>query len=58
MAISRGTESKEAQSFKQYVGIAPVFIKAINPDKKQQEELFEMMSLIILQRLLLRMVLL
>ena len=41
MAISRGTESKEAQSFKQYVGIAPVFIKAINPDKKQQEELFE-----------------
>jgi hypothetical protein len=40
MAIARGTESKEAQGFKRYIGVAPVFIKAINPTKKEHEELF------------------
>lgn len=40
MAIAKGTESKEAQEFKRYIGIAPVFIKAINPDKKEHESLF------------------
>lgn len=40
MAVARGNESKEAQEFKRYIGVAPVFIKAINPDKKEHEELF------------------
>lgn len=40
MAISRGNESKEAQEFKRYIGVAPVFIKAVNPNKKEHEELF------------------
>lgn len=40
MAIARGNESKEAQEFKRYTGVAPVFIKAVNPDKKEHEALF------------------
>lgn len=40
MAIAKGFESKEAQEFKRYVGIAPVFIKAVNPNKAKHEELF------------------
>lgn len=40
MAIARGNESKEAQEFKRYIGVAPVFIKAINPNKKAHEALF------------------
>ncbi len=40
MAIARGNESKEAQEFKRYIGVAPVFIKAVNPDKKEHEALF------------------
>lgn len=40
MAIARGNESKEAQEFKRYIGVAPVFIKAVNPDKTQHEALF------------------
>lgn len=40
MAISRGKESRETQEFKRYIGVAPVFIKAINPTKEEQEDLF------------------
>lgn len=40
MAIAKGTESKEAREFKRYIGVAPVFIKAVNPTKKEHEELF------------------
>lgn len=40
MAIARGNESKEAQEFKRYIGVAPVFIKAINPTKEEHEALF------------------
>jgi hypothetical protein len=40
MAIARGNESKEAQEFKRYIGVAPVFIKAINPNKEEHEALF------------------
>ena len=40
MAIAKGNESKEAQEFKRYIGVAPVFIKSINPNKKEHEELF------------------
>lgn len=40
MAISKGNESKEAQEFKRYSGVAPVYIKAVNPNKKEHEALF------------------
>ena len=40
MAIARGNESQEAREFKRYIGVAPVFIKAVNPNKKEHEALF------------------
>lgn len=40
MAISRGTESKEVQEYKRYIGIAPVFVAAVNPNKQEHEQLF------------------
>lgn len=40
MAIAKGFESQEAREFKRYTGVCPVFIKAVNPDKKEHEELF------------------
>lgn len=39
MAISKGRESVEV-SFKRYIGVTPVMIKAINPNKKEHEALF------------------
>lgn len=38
--IAKGNESKETQEFKRYIGVAPVFIVAVNPNKKEHEELF------------------
>lgn len=40
MAISKGNASKEAQEFKRYIGVTPVFVKAVNPDKAEHEKLF------------------
>ena len=40
MAISKGTESKEAQEYKRYIGVTPVSVKAVNPSKKEYEDLF------------------
>lgn len=40
MAISKGNASKEAQEFKRYIGVCPVFVKAINPNKAEHEKLF------------------
>lgn len=40
MAISKGIESKDSQSYKRYIGIAPMFIKAVNPNKTEHEEIF------------------
>ena len=40
MAISRGNASKEAQEFKRFIGVCPVFIKAVNPNKVEHEKLF------------------
>lgn len=40
MAIAKGNVSTEAKEFKRYIGVAPMFIKAVNPDKKEHEELF------------------
>lgn len=40
MAISKGSASKEAQEFKRYIGVCPVFVKAVNPNKAEHEKLF------------------
>lgn len=40
MAISKGNASKEAQEFKRYIGVCPVFVKAVNPTKAEHEKLF------------------
>lgn len=40
MAIARGNESKEVQEFKRYIGVAPVFVAAVNPTKLEHEKLF------------------
>lgn len=40
MAISKGNASKEAQEFKRYIGVCPVFVKAVNPNKVEHEKLF------------------
>lgn len=38
--ISKGNVSKEAQEFKRYIGVCPVFVKAVNPNKAEHEKLF------------------
>lgn len=40
MAISKGNASKEAKEFKRYIGVCPVFVKAVNPNKTEHEKLF------------------
>ena len=40
MAIAKGRESIEAQEFKRFIGVTPMFIEAINPNKEKHEELF------------------
>lgn len=41
MAIAKGQVSKESSSsFKRYIGVAPVFILAVNPDKAELEKLY------------------
>lgn len=40
MAISKGNASKEVQEFKRYIGVCPVFVKAVNPNKAEHEKLF------------------
>ncbi len=39
--ISKGNASKEAQEFKRYIGVTPVFVKAVNPNKVEHEKLFD-----------------
>lgn len=41
MAFAKGTESKEAANIVRYIGVAPVFIKAVNPSKKEYEDIFQ-----------------
>ena len=41
MTIAKGRISAEAHEFKRYIGVAPMFIKAVNPSKSEHEELFE-----------------
>jgi hypothetical protein len=38
--ISKGNASKEAQEFKRFIGVCPVFVKAVNPNKAEHEKLF------------------
>ena len=40
MAFSKGTESKEGNAVKRYVGVAPVFVLAVNPNKAELEKLY------------------
>ena len=40
MAISKGNASKEAQEFKRFIGVCPVFVKAVNPNKAEHKKLF------------------
>lgn len=41
MAFGKGSESKEAGVIKRYVGVAPVNILAVNPNKAKLEELYD-----------------
>lgn len=40
MAFAKGTESKEGNAVKRYIGVAPVFVLAVNPNKEQLEKLY------------------
>lgn len=40
MAVAKGRESTEGD-FKRYIGVAPCYIKGINPNKAQLEEIYE-----------------
>lgn len=40
MAIAKGKESTEGSSFKRYIGVAPCFVKAVNPTKEELEKSF------------------
>lgn len=40
MAFSKGTESKEGNAVKRYIGVAPVFVLAVNPNKAELEKLY------------------
>lgn len=40
MAFSKGTESKEGNAVKRYVGVAPVFVLGVNPNKGELEKLY------------------
>lgn len=38
--ISKGKQSNEEATFKRYIGVCPVFVKAVNPNKAEHEKLF------------------
>lgn len=40
MAFAKGAVSTEGADVKRYIGVAPVFIKAVNPDKATLEKLY------------------
>ena len=39
MAFAKGNESKEAVVFPKYVGVAPVYVLGVNPDKEEYEKI-------------------
>lgn len=40
MAFAKGAESKEGNVVKRYIGVAPVFVLAVNPNKAELEKLY------------------
>lgn len=40
MAVATGRESTEGSSIKRYIGVAPVFVKAVNPTKEELEKIY------------------
>lgn len=40
MAFAKGAESKEGNAVKRYIGVAPVFVLAVNPNKAELEKLY------------------
>lgn len=40
MAVARGKESSEGGEVKRYIGVAPVFVLAVNPNKAKLEEIY------------------
>lgn len=40
MAFAKGAESKDGNAVKRYIGIAPVFVLCVNPNKEQLEKLY------------------
>lgn len=40
MAFAKGVESKEGNAAKRYIGVAPVFVLCVNPNKEQLEKLY------------------
>lgn len=40
MAFSKGSESTEGLAIKRYIGVAPVFVLAVNPNKEELEKLY------------------
>lgn len=40
MAFSKGTESTEGNIIKKYIGVAPVYVLAVNPNKEELEKLY------------------
>lgn len=40
MAIAKGKESTEGTSFVRYIGVAPCFVKTVNPTKEEMESIF------------------
>lgn len=41
MAFATGKESTEGTAVKRYIGIAPVFVLAVNPDKAELEKIYD-----------------
>lgn len=41
MAFAKGRESKDPGVFTRYIGVAPVYIKAVNPDRKELENIYQ-----------------
>lgn len=40
MAIAKGKESTDGASFKRYIGVAPCFVRMVNPTKEEMEKAF------------------
>ena len=40
MAVAKGKVSSEGGDIKRYIGVAPVFVLAVNPTKSKLEEIY------------------